>query len=69
MILEQMYDQDDQLLNWGFLAFKKGYTDRVVLDYLCEHYNGTSRQMYQILAKPWGPEWKLMIWKNVFWRR
>ena len=54
MILEQMYDQDDQLLNWGFLAFKKGYTDRVVLDYLCEHYNGTSRQMYQILAKAVG---------------
>ena len=54
MILEQMYDQDEQLLNWGFLAFKKGYTDRVVLDYLCEHYNGTSRQMYQILTKAVG---------------
>ena len=34
MILEQMYDQDEQLLNWGFLAFKKGYTDRGVLDLL-----------------------------------
>lgn len=54
MIIEQMYDQNELLLNWAFFAFGRGYTNQIVLDYLCEHYNGTSRQMYQILVKAVG---------------
>ncbi len=51
MILNQLFDQDDQLLGMSFFVFSQGLADGVILDYLCEHFNGTSEQMYQVLEQ------------------
>jgi len=49
MILDEMFDQDDFLLSMGFSVFEAKKADSVILDYLCEHFNGTSQQMYKVL--------------------
>lgn len=49
MVLEQMFDEDDMLLNLACRMFSEGLYDEVLLDYLCEHFNGSTRQMYRIL--------------------
>jgi len=49
MILNRLFDQDDLLLRLSFEVFEDGLADSVILDYLCEHFNGSSRQMYQVL--------------------
>jgi len=51
MILNQLFDQDELLLNLAFQVFRKNMADSVILDYLCEHFNGTSDQMYRVLEK------------------
>lgn len=51
MILEQLFDQDDLLLNLAYQVFREGISDSVVLDYLCEYFNGTSSQMYRVLRQ------------------
>ena len=51
MILQQLFDQDDWLLSFSFRVFEAGKADGVILDYLCEHFNGTVSQMYGILMK------------------
>lgn len=51
MILQQLFDQDDWLLSFSYRVFEAGSADGVVLDYLCEHFNGTVSQMYGILIK------------------
>lgn len=51
MILEQMFDQDEFLLWMGFKVYESGKADSVILDYLCEHFNGTCGQMYGVLLK------------------
>ena len=51
MILQQLFDQDDWLLSFSYRVFEAGRADGVVLDYLCEHFNGTVSQMYGILIK------------------
>ncbi len=51
MILDQMFDQDDFLLSVGFGVYEAKKADSVILDYLCEHFNGTCSQMYGVLLK------------------
>lgn len=51
MILNRLFDQDDLLLKQAFSVFEQGLADSVILDYLCEHFNGSSEQMYQVLIK------------------
>lgn len=51
MILQHLFDQDETLLALSFGVFTKGRYDTVILDYLCEHFNGTSGQMYDILTR------------------
>jgi len=49
MILNRLFDEDDILLQLSCLVFFEGKYDRVVLDYLCEHFNGSTMQMYHVL--------------------
>jgi hypothetical protein len=51
MILQKLFDEDPLLLSLAYEVFKEGKNDSVILDYLCEHYNGLSEQMYQILMQ------------------
>lgn len=51
MILKQMPESDDTLLKLSWELFTKNQWDGAVLDYLCEHFNGTSEQMYQLLTQ------------------
>lgn len=51
MILDQMFDQNDFLLHMAFQVYLAGKADSVVLDYLCEHFNGTCDQMYGVLLR------------------
>lgn len=50
-ILQQLFDQDDLLLYLAFRVFRAGSFDSVILDYLCEHFNGTVSQMYEVLTQ------------------
>ena len=49
MILQSLFDADEVLLRMAADVFSQGQADSVVLDYLCEHYNGATETMYQIL--------------------
>lgn len=51
MILMQLFDQDDLLLLLAYRSFKAGRYDSVLMDYLCEHFNGTVSQMYEVLIQ------------------
>lgn len=51
VILSRMFEQDDLLLKLSFSVFRQNQADSVILDYLCEHFNGTSGQMYQLLIR------------------
>ena len=54
MILLQLFDQDEHLLYLAERVFEAGKADSVILDYLCEHYNGTTARMYEILIQTVG---------------
>ncbi len=49
MILQQIFDEDEPLLTLACDLFSKGKHDGVMLDYLCEYFNGSGKQMYKIL--------------------
>ncbi len=49
LVLQKMFDQDELLLSLSFQVFDQGKADSILLDYLCEHYNGTTENMYDIL--------------------
>lgn len=51
MILENLFDEDELLVHLAYRVFAAGRGDSVILDYLCEHYNGTSESMYKILVQ------------------
>ena len=51
LILQKMFDEDELLLHLAYRAFAAGNGDEVILDYLCEHYNGAGWQMYRILVQ------------------
>ena len=50
-ILMNLFDQDERLLKLAYEVFRSGNGDSVILDYLCEHFNGTVSQMYEILIQ------------------
>lgn len=50
-ILMRLFDQDDQLLHMAYQVFRDGAYDSVIMDYLCEHFNGTVSQMYEVLIQ------------------
>ncbi|RGY97153.1 DUF5717 family protein [Clostridium sp. AM58-1XD] len=49
LVLQRMFDQDELLLHLSFRVFQDGKADSILLDYLCEHFNGTTDSMYHIL--------------------
>ena len=49
MILNRLFDQDETLLQLACHVFSQDKYDGVILDYLCEHFNGSAKQMYKIL--------------------
>lgn len=51
MILQQLFDEDELLLYLAYKVFTEEKSDSVILDYLCEHFNGTNSQMYRILIQ------------------
>lgn len=51
MVLQNLFEQDQTLLKLTFRTFSKGGYDCIMLDYLCEHFNGSSEQMYKVLIQ------------------
>jgi len=51
VILERLFQKDDLLLAISYHVFQQGIFDKVILDYLCEYYNGTVQEMYEILLR------------------
>ena len=51
MLLQNLFDKDERLLHLAWYVFQKEKPDSVVLDYLCEHFNGTVDQMYRVLMQ------------------
>lgn len=51
MILQNLFDEDPLLLHLAYHVFLEGMNDSVILDYLCEHYNGLTDQMYRVLLQ------------------
>lgn len=51
MILDKLFDPDDLLVSLAYRIFETGIGDGVILDYLCEFFNGTCDQMYRVLGK------------------
>lgn len=51
MVLQNLFDEDDRLLHLAYQVFLEEKNDSVILDYLCEHFNGTVDQMYQVLMQ------------------
>lgn len=51
MILEKLFDQDELLLTLAYQIFLEDLSDSVILDYLCEFFNGTCEQMFRVLSQ------------------
>ncbi len=51
MILQKLFDEDRFLFWLAKEVFDGGKADTVILDYLCQYYNGLSGEMYQILKQ------------------
>lgn len=49
MIVQHQPDEDEALLLLSCDLFSQGKYDAVLLDYLCEYFNGSSKQMFRIL--------------------
>lgn len=51
MVLQKLFDEDERLLRLAYDVFLQEKSDSVLLDYLCEHFNGTVDQMYRVLLQ------------------
>lgn len=51
MLEKQLYEEDKPLLSFAYQVFQEETADRVLLAYLCEHFNGTTEQMYRLLVQ------------------
>lgn len=49
MILQSLFGEDRLLLHLAYRVFAEEKNDSVIMDYLCEHFNGTTDQMYRVL--------------------
>lgn len=54
MVLQNLFDEDDRLLQLAYRVFREEKSDSIILDYLCEHFNGTVEQMYRVLLQGLG---------------
>ena len=50
VILDSLFAEDSLMLDLAFRLLRAGKADSVILDYLCEHYNGTTEEMYQVFT-------------------
>lgn len=51
MILQKLSEDHPLLLKMSFRLFSEGRYDSVILDYLCEHFNGSSMEMFKVLSQ------------------
>lgn len=51
LLLKNLFDRDEELLYLAWYVFEHEAYDSVILDYLCEHFNGTTDQMYSVLMQ------------------
>ena len=51
IIFQNVFGEEKLLLDLAWQVFLSGESDGVILDYLCEHFNGTCAQMYRIFTK------------------
>lgn len=51
LVLQTLFEQDQTLLKLTFRSFLNGRYDNIMLDYLCEHFNGSSEQMHKVLQQ------------------
>lgn len=49
-ILDSLFAEDRLMLDLAFRLLKAGEADSVILDYLAEHYNGTTEDMYTVFT-------------------
>lgn len=54
MIFNNLFDEDPLLLYLAYRVFTAEKSDSVILDYLCEHFNGLTDQMVRILMQAVG---------------
>ena len=54
MILEELFPEDPMLLKLSARVFREGGADPVILDYLCERFNGGEDEMYRLLKASTG---------------
>ena len=51
LILDSLFAEDPMILHFAMQILNAGKADTVLLDYLCEHFNGTTEQMYGVLLR------------------
>lgn len=51
MIVERLFEYDEELAGLSFLCLDKERADSVILEYLSRYYNGSSRDMFRILKR------------------
>ena len=51
LILDSLFAEDPMILHFAMRILDEGKADTVLLDYLCEHFNGTTEQMYGVLVR------------------
>ena len=51
LVMDENVKQQEQFLAASYETLHRGCYDKVTLDYLCEHFNGSSSAMYEILQK------------------
>ncbi|MBO5572681.1 MAG: hypothetical protein J5947_00360 [Clostridium sp.] len=51
LILDSLFAEDPMILSFAMRILGEGKADTVLLDYLCEHFNGTTEQMYGVLVR------------------
>jgi hypothetical protein len=51
MILQKLFGEDELLLHLSYRVLIAGKSNGVILDYLCEYYNGAGDSMYRILLQ------------------
>lgn len=49
MIVERLFEYDEELAGLSFLCLSKELADTVILEYLSRHYNSSSEDMFRIL--------------------
>ena len=52
--LEELFPEDPMLLKLSARVFREGGADPVILDYLCERFNGGEDEMYRLLKASTG---------------